>query len=136
MPDQQTRRLAPAGGRDESFNLYMRHWNVCLVLLSGEAAGSEYRLDRPVVKVGRSLDNDIRIDDSSISKRHATFEFEDGAFRVVDHDSTNGTHLNQDPVRVAEMTHGDHLRMGEHAFRLVVEKRHDATPTIEIPNNH
>ena len=44
--------------------------------------------------IGRSKDNEIQLDASSVSKRHASIVFARGSFWLADHTSRNGTVLN------------------------------------------
>jgi pSer/pThr/pTyr-binding forkhead associated (FHA) protein len=62
--------------------------------------------------IGRLADNDLQIDDSSVSSRHAEIRLESGAFHIRDLDSTNGTFINADPVTEAILRPGDEVRLG------------------------
>jgi phosphoserine phosphatase RsbU/P len=44
--------------------------------------------------IGRDDDNDLSFPDSMLSRRHAEFQVREGAFYIVDLDSTNGTYVN------------------------------------------
>lgn len=77
--------------------------------------GSEksYRLQthRPFT-VGRDPGNDIILRDPKVSRHHAEIVFERGFFVLHDLASANGTHVNGKRIRVAPLTHGAKLRMG------------------------
>lgn len=62
--------------------------------------------------VGRVADNDLQINDGSVSSRHAEIEFEADAFHLHDLGSTNGTFVNGEPVTDAVLRHGDEVRFG------------------------
>jgi len=47
-----------------------------------------------VITIGRDHDNDIVISDSKVSRHHLQIINDDGGFRIVDFDSTNGTFVN------------------------------------------
>jgi ABC transport system ATP-binding/permease protein len=50
---------------------------------------------KKIITVGRSEDNDVVLNHSSISRRHATIEKKsDNEFEIVDQNSTNGTYIN------------------------------------------
>ena len=51
-----------------------------------------------VLSVGRLPDNDVVIDHTSVSKRHAEVRWDNGRCVVVDLNSTNGTLVNDAPV--------------------------------------
>jgi pSer/pThr/pTyr-binding forkhead associated (FHA) protein len=72
-----------------------------------------YRLQthRPFT-VGRDPGNDIILRDPKVSRHHAEIVFERGFFVLHDLASANGTYVNGKRVRVAPLTHGAKLRMG------------------------
>jgi Protein of unknown function (DUF3662)/FHA domain len=57
-------------------------------------AGREFLLDRPEVTIGRRADQDIVIDDPSVSRTHARICVSSGTTAVEDAGSTNGTAVN------------------------------------------
>ena len=57
-------------------------------------AGREFVLDRPITVIGRRADQDIVLNDSSVSRAHARLESAPGGVTLVDLGSTNGTLLN------------------------------------------
>ena len=59
----------------------------------GPFIGEEIPVRAPVARIGRAAENDIVIDDDSISARHALLEFEEGVWRITDLESTNGTYV-------------------------------------------
>lgn len=62
-----------------------------LALMAGPRYGHELPVPSPVVVLGRAANADVRIDDDSVSDRHARLEYDSGAWRITDLDSTNGT---------------------------------------------
>src|SRR5581483_4580253 len=72
-----------------------------------------YRLQthRPFT-IGRDPGNDIILRDPKVSRHHAEIVFERGFFVLHDLASANGTYINSKRVRVAPLTHGAKLRMG------------------------
>lgn len=64
--------------------------------------------------IGRSTDNDIVIDDSNLSRRHALIDNFDGVYFLSDCGSSNGTKLNGDPVtEPIEIQDGDNINLGD-----------------------
>jgi len=51
-------------------------------------------IEGPVVRIGRSPDNDIALDEEAVSRAHVRLEHEAGVWRAVDLDSTNGTQVD------------------------------------------
>src|SRR5437667_2902778 len=72
-----------------------------------------YRLQthRPFT-VGRDPGNDIILRDPKVSRHHAEIVFERGFFVLHDLASANGTYVNAKRIRVAPLTHGAKIRMG------------------------
>ncbi|HLW46486.1 MAG TPA: DUF3662 and FHA domain-containing protein [bacterium] len=57
-------------------------------------AGREFLLDRPALTIGRRGDQDIVLDDPSVSRTHARIQVAPGQAAVEDAGSTNGTAVN------------------------------------------
>jgi hypothetical protein len=64
-------------------------------------------LSEAVVTVGRSLDNDIILDDRRVSRRHAQLRRRYGQYVLYDLDSSGGTTVNGRAVREAFLQPGD-----------------------------
>ena len=65
-----------------------------LVILNGPEIGGSLQVRRGVSYLGRSLDNDIRIDDKTISRKHLKIENTKGKLFVTDLSSRNGTYYD------------------------------------------
>jgi pSer/pThr/pTyr-binding forkhead associated (FHA) protein len=78
-----------------------------------DGAEKSYRLQthRPFT-IGRDPGNDIILRDPKVSRHHAEIVFERGFFVLHDLASANGTYVNGKRIRVAPLTHGARLRMG------------------------
>jgi pSer/pThr/pTyr-binding forkhead associated (FHA) protein len=78
-----------------------------------DGAEKSYRLQthRPFT-LGRDPGNDIILRDPKVSRHHSEIVFERGFFVLHDLASANGTYVNGKRVRVAPLTHGARLRMG------------------------
>jgi hypothetical protein len=63
-------------------------------------------------RLGRNEQNDLSIDDPSVSGFHCEIDFERGTLTVRDLGSTNGTFINSVPVRQAILEPGQTLRLG------------------------
>lgn len=74
-----------------------------LEVLSGSLpAGTIFRVERPVVQLGRAAQSDVRLVDDSVSGTHATLIQRGGAWQVLDLASRNGTYV--EGRRVSECT--------------------------------
>jgi predicted nucleic acid-binding Zn-ribbon protein len=66
-------------------------------------------------KIGRSVTADIRLDDPSVSRRHALIVSEPGeSLRVLDDRSLNGVFVNGDLVEWGKLSDGDELAIGRY----------------------
>jgi diguanylate cyclase (GGDEF)-like protein len=94
--------------------------NACLVHIypTGTNMGQRYELSAAELIVGRGEESHIRIQDQSISRRHARLEpCTQGVF-VQDLGSTNGTFVNDKPIESKTLLHdGDYLRIGNCIYR-------------------
>jgi pSer/pThr/pTyr-binding forkhead associated (FHA) protein len=130
MPAGETRKInrpTNASSTQEFFS----HNEVTIVMLSGEAVGSEFCLDREEVILGRGPGVDLNFDDPAMSRAHVAFELTGEGFRVRDMASTNGLFLNGTRVQAAELKHGDRLELGEHIFQYIVSER-EVAPTYVL----
>ncbi|WP_128378249.1 FHA domain-containing protein [Streptomyces cavernae] len=85
------------------------------------------------VRIGRSADNDLVIDDLVVSRRHAELRaLPDGGYEIVDVGSHNGTFLNGSPVEHAPIAPGDIVGIGHSAFCLVGDELQEYVDTGEI----
>ena len=97
-----------------------------------------YRLQthRPFT-VGRDPGNDIILRDPKVSRHHSEIVFERGFFVMHDLASANGTFVNGKRIRVAPLTHGAKLRMGNTYGRfseeLPTESDADSVEPFEQP---
>jgi pSer/pThr/pTyr-binding forkhead associated (FHA) protein len=88
-----------------------------LVVRSGEREGERFVLRGELADIGRHPDSAICLEDVTVSRRHAEISHVEGAYRVVDRGSLNGTYINQERVEAGELLHGDELQIGK--FRMV-----------------
>ena len=84
------------------------------VFQTGPNAGLRCPLDKPLVSIGRVDDNDIAIDDTRVSRRHAHVRREDFRYVLEDLGSTNGTWLNGSRLTApAQLRHGDQIQIAD-----------------------
>jgi diguanylate cyclase (GGDEF)-like protein len=109
----------------------------CLVHIypTGPWMGLRHSLsDRPLF-VGRGEDCDIRVLDTSVSRRHARIEKIGSDYFVLDMQSTNGTYVNDKqslPGEPIPMRDGDYLRVGNCIFRYLASGNVEADYHEEI----
>ncbi|HEY3356697.1 MAG TPA: FHA domain-containing protein [Polyangia bacterium] len=91
-----------------------------LVGRGGPYDGRVFDLNKDELFVGRVAGNDVVLDDSSISRRHARLRLLDAGTRceVFDLRSANGTFINGERVKLEACAPGDKLRFGDLLFRV------------------
>jgi pSer/pThr/pTyr-binding forkhead associated (FHA) protein len=70
-------------------------------------------------KIGRALDNDLVLGDTTVSRYHAVLELEKEVLFVRDLRSTNGTYLNGRRIERSRIKEGDVLRLGQAEISVV-----------------
>jgi diguanylate cyclase (GGDEF)-like protein len=100
----------------------MTNRTACLVHIypTGPGMGTRYPLnDKPLV-LGRGNDCEIRINDHSVSRRHARIQPGADGYYAVDLQSTNGTYVNDVPASMYKLKDGDYLRVGNCIYRFLM----------------
>lgn len=133
MRDGSTREIEAATG-NTVLSEFLSKYLPALVILSGDAKGTEYAIDSGRVTLGRGPGVDLAFDDGAMSRAHVAIEFTNGGFRLLDLGSTNGMLLNGGAAKVGELKHGDKFQIGEHTFQFVVQERR-RTPTYVIEDD-
>jgi len=82
-----------------------------LMVEKGPRAGQEFRLGE-VTAIGRSGDNDIILDDPSVSRQHAKVRLEGQSFTIFDLGATNPTRVNGQEIGKHQLVDGDRIEIG------------------------
>ena len=81
--------------------------------MGGVLQGKSFPIEAGGLRVGRtSGQNQLVIHDPEVSRQHAQIELADGAAKLVDRGSPNGTFVNSRRVREAVLKPGDVIRFG------------------------
>jgi SARP family transcriptional regulator, regulator of embCAB operon len=89
-----------------------------------DATGRSYPLVAAATRIGRLSDNDIVIDDGSVSRHHAVIIDTGTSFVVTDLRSANGVYVADQRVRGSmTLAHGDRIRICDHEFTFEVLPR-------------
>lgn len=91
-------------------------------------------LEHPRTTLGRAAGNDIRLEDATVSSKHAVFQVVGDAVFVEDLGSTNGTLLNGAKVERHRLHSGDALRFGQHDVKFI-DATEDMQATVIISSN-
>jgi hypothetical protein len=87
--------------------------NMALAVLD-EQDEKRAAFNAPEILIGRSQNTDFPVSDDTVSARHARLSYHHNQWWVEDLNSTNGTFLNDEPIRVPTVVvTGDELRCGQ-----------------------
>jgi len=92
-----------------------RELGACLIVIRGAQQGQRFLINREELFIGRDPGADIRIQETSISRRHARIMFRDGLVRILDNDSSNGTFVNGTmlaPGEAVTLVKDDQIELG------------------------
>lgn len=91
-----------------------------------DGTGERYAVTSAAYRIGRHSDNDLTIQDPSISRQHAEIHRKrDGSFTITDLDSVNGVFVNQQKISSAALADGDLVEMGDKAYRFNIQVNED-----------
>lgn len=83
-------------------------------LIAQDERATRHPIRNTIWRIGRSRDNELVLDDNSISRRHAEIQRgADGTFVLLDKDSLNGVFVNGEKVGRRELKEGDILEIGD-----------------------
>ena len=88
-----------------------------IVIVKGPSVGETYSFDQSIVSIGRTAaENDLVLNDRSITGKHARITVERGRVYLQDLKSTNGTYYNGAALQVGEkvrLEHRDEFSLGK-----------------------
>ena len=91
-------------------------------------------IDKPVFRIGRRHENDLRAESPDVSREHAEIvRDEAGRFVLRDRGSRYGTFVNDQQVSERPLVHGDRVRLGRSGSAELVFLLHAA---VDAPSGH
>ena len=102
-----------------------------ILTLDGEII-REYDIGKKSLSVGRKHENDIQLNDLTVSGRHALVTSRDGMDYIEDLGSTNGTLVNGNYITKHTLQHGNVVQIGHHMFTYFAENKERYEPTMFI----
>jgi pSer/pThr/pTyr-binding forkhead associated (FHA) protein len=92
--------------------------------------------------IGRRPECDIRVDDDTVSGKHALLTASESVYmeglldvHIEDQGSTNGTTVNGKAIKRHMLKHGEVVKIGNHEFAMVDEStRGFETTTVVLPD--
>lgn len=105
------------------------------IMNEGVHKGARFRIHRAITHVGRRAENDVKLDDDSVSGSHAVLIRRGDGWSVTDLDSTNGTYLDGERIRGERaLATACELRFGgiKVVFRAIAASSPDSSSTRVI----
>jgi pSer/pThr/pTyr-binding forkhead associated (FHA) protein len=84
-----------------------------LIIHRGPNRGERFLLDSPETSIGRSGENDVALDDVTVSRKHANIRRAGERFELIDLGSLNGTYVNNNSIARATLSSGDEIQFGK-----------------------
>lgn len=118
------------GDREDTGSLRRDHAHLTsgtfLVIRSGgDREGEVVPLSGDAFTVGRSPQNDLFLDDVTVSRHHARVVLDADGFLAEDLNSLNGTYVNRRRIERHQLVDGDQLQIGK--FKLEFLHRSEST---------
>lgn len=79
-----------------------------------------HRLEAGIIHIGRAVSSEIRIEDHTVSSRHAIVSTSDDGVRLLDDRSTNGTFVNGARIVSQDLQSGDRIAIGKVGLSFLV----------------
>lgn len=93
-----------------------------IIVKLGDNIVHKYYFDKEVMSVGRARDNDIVIENLSVSRNHSRIRLQDGKYILTDLNSANGTFVNGIKVSKTEIVDDDIITIGKHKLHFINRK--------------
>ena len=110
-----------------------------VVQLHEGVAINKFKLDKPILRIGRDPASDIFIDNEVVSTGHAVIEVKDSTesggapeYFIEDLKSTNSTFVNGEKITRCKLQHNDMIRVGWNNFKFLDEAEGDPDKTSKI----
>lgn len=86
-----------------------------VVIRQGKEAGRTYEMRKDTLRIGRSRESDIFLEDLAVSRLHATiYRDETGTYHLRDEHSANGTTVNGQRIFSDHaLQEGDEIQLGQ-----------------------
>jgi diguanylate cyclase (GGDEF)-like protein len=103
-----------------------------VVIIYGDELGKRVPVGTAPVEAGRSSSCDIALDHESVSRHHARITWTGSGYRLKDLGSTNGTFVNDKPIREQDLCDGDIIRVGRTILKFMNGSNIEASYHEEI----
>lgn len=87
-----------------------------IIVKLGDRIVNRYRFDKDLISIGRARDNDVVIENLSVSRNHARINREGDDFILSDLNSANGSMVNGHRVSRTPIKNNDLVQIGKHTL--------------------
>lgn len=102
------------GKRDTSIAAPSNQYKPYAYLIAQDEKATRYPITHTTWRIGRSKDNEMTLDDNSISRRHAEIQrVGNGKFVLYDLSSLNGVFVNEEKITKKKLEEGDIIEIGD-----------------------
>ncbi len=102
-----------------------------LIVKLGDSVVQRYVIDKDLISIGRAKDNDVVIENLSVSRNHARIRRQGNAYILTDLNSSNGTFVNNVRITKAEIRDGDVITIGKHHIVFVHKELSESDVIVE-----
>ena len=89
-----------------------------LSLLNNELMSSSWKLTTKKYSIGRASENNIILDDITVSRTHALLTVNPNKVKILDNNSTNGIYINNEIKNDYLLKSGDKIQIGKYLLLL------------------
>jgi len=83
-----------------------------LMVLNGADEGKVFKINQPAMSMGREKTVHISLNDQTVSRKHCLLIQSAGGITLVDLESSNGTHVNNQRIEKKKLENGDKITIG------------------------
>jgi len=92
-----------------------------VVRSGGGRAGEHFLAEGDRTTIGRSPENEIFLDDVTVSRKHAVLIRRGDEFFIEDLGSLNGTYVNRKRIESARLESGDEVQVGKYRLTFMTK---------------
>ena len=93
------------------------------VIHRGASKGARFLIAQNRSAIGRSPENEIFLDDVTVSRAHAVIERNGQGFTLTDLGSLNGTYINNQSLKSSALVCGDEIQIGKFHLIFIAAKK-------------
>ena len=93
-----------------------------IILKFNSTVINELKIDQDEIIIGRDPDNDVQIDNVSVSREHAKIKRDSKSYLIEDLNSTNGTFVNGKKINKKFLKKEDEISIGKHSLQVILEE--------------